>query len=56
MIFWLEVKKKKTNEHSKIQQKPADSNRMVTVDTVEKSWKNLLYCRYVKDIAKLKRF
>ena len=37
MIFWLEVKKKKTNEHSKIQQKPADSNRMVTVDTVEKS-------------------
>ena len=38
MIFWLEVKKKtKTDAHSKTQQEPTDSNRMITVDTVEKS-------------------
>ena len=36
----IEIKSKKTNkidEHSKTQQKPTDSNRMVQVDTVEKN-------------------
>ena len=35
-------KEKKTDEHYNTQQKPTDSNKMVTVDTVEKSWKNLV--------------
>ena len=42
-IFW---QKKQTDEHSKRQQKPTDSNRMVTVDTVEKSWKNVVLAKY----------
>ena len=37
----IEIKSKKTknkiDEHSKTQQKPNDSNRMVQVDTVEKN-------------------
>ena len=37
----IEIKSKKTknkiDEHSKTQQKPTDSNRMVQVDTVEKN-------------------
>ena len=35
--------KKQIGEHPKTQQKPTDSNRMVTVDTVEKSWKNSVF-------------
>ena len=38
--------KKQTDEHSKTQQKPTYSNRMVTVDTVEKSWKNTVLAKY----------
>ena len=51
MIFWLEVKKKqtKTDEHSKTQQKPNDSNRMVTVDIVENSWKNAVLAKYTEN-------
>ena len=39
-------KKKQTDEHSKTQQKPTDCNRMVTVDTVKKSWKNAVLAKY----------
>ena len=40
-------KKTKTDERSRAQQKPTDSNRMVTVDTVEKSCKNVVLAKYI---------
>ena len=39
-------KKTKTDEHPKTQQKPTDSKRMVTVDIVGKSWKNVVLAKY----------
>ena len=46
----IEIKSKKTknkiDEHSKTQQKPTDSNRMVQVDTVEKNWKNTVLAKH----------
>ena len=55
-FFGLKSKKKKkeeeakktqqTNEHFKTQQKPTDWNRMVTVHTFKKSWKNAVLPKY----------
>ena len=41
------LKQKKKDEHSTTQQKPTDSKRMVTVDTVEKSCKNAVLAKYI---------
>ena len=42
----MKLKKTKIDEHPKTQQKPTDSERMVTIDTVEKSWKNAVLAKY----------
>ena len=39
-------KPQQNDEHSKTQLKPTDSNRMVTVGTVKKSWKNAVLAKY----------
>ena len=45
-MFLLEAKKIKIDEHPKTQQKPTDTKRMVTVDTVKKSWKDIVLAKY----------
>ena len=40
------TKTRKTTKHSKTKQKPTDCNKMATVDTGKKSWKNSALAKY----------